>query len=145
MIESREPTLPGGEGWGEDLLSDAVLRPLSSEGAVQHFAVYTGRVGPAEPFSFVPALPATAQLPLFARPLLSPVGDLAGIVTPAKNRGIKVTRSVSRSRRDAIWREVKRQVIEQGCMLGYHLSPPPLLSEAQARTAASGGIAPLEP
>jgi len=73
------------------------------------------------------------------------VGDLAGIVSPAKNQGIKVARGVSRSRRDAIWREVKRQVVEQGCMVGYDLSPPPLFSEAQARTAASGGIAPLEP
>jgi len=48
---------PGGEGWGEDILSDTVLCPFASEGAAQHFAVYTGRVGPAEPFSFVPACP----------------------------------------------------------------------------------------
>jgi hypothetical protein len=93
----------------------------------------------------VPALPAPAQPPLFARPLLSPVGGLAGIVSPAKNQGIKVARGVSRSQRDAIWREVARQVVEQGCVLGYHLLPPPLLSESQARAAASRTVAPLEP
>jgi hypothetical protein len=145
VIESRESMLPGGEGWGEDILSDAVLRPLASEGAAEQFTVYTGRIGPTEPFSFVPALPVPAQPPLFARPLLSPVGALAGIVSPAKNRGIKVARGVSRGQRDAIWREVVGQVVEQGCVLGYHLSPPPLLSESQARAAASEAVAPLEP
>lgn len=145
VIESRESMPPGGEGWGEDILIDAVLRPLASEGMADHLTVYTGRIGPAEPFSFVPALPASAQPPLFARPLLSPVGDLAGIVSPAKNQGIKVASGVSRSRRDAIWREVARQVVEHGCVLGYNLSPPPLLSGSQAREAASGAVAPLEP
>jgi hypothetical protein len=145
VIESKTSIPPGGEGWGEDILSDAVLRPLASEGAAEYLNVYTGRIGPAEPFSFVPALPAPAQPPLFARPLLSPVDDLAGIVSPAKNRGIKVTRGISRSQRDAIWREVVRQVAEQGCVLGYHLSPPTLLSESQAWAAASGPVAPLEP
>ena len=145
VIESRESMLPGGDGWGKDILSDAVLRPLSTEGATEQLSVYTGRVGPAEPFSFVPAHPAPTRPPLFARPSLSAEGDLAGIVNPAKNQGIKVARGVSRSRRDAIWREVARQVIEQGCVLGYHFSPPSLLSESQAQVAASRAAVPLEP
>lgn len=125
--------------YGRDLLEDAVLKPLYTEGARDDLRVFFGRrfTGDrAEPFSFFPARRFVEGVPAFARPQLRPVGALASVVNPKNMQGIKSTEHDAEGR-DAIWHEIVRQVMEQGCTLGYHAEPPPLLSHASARRAVA--------
>jgi len=144
-VEALGPFPFDAETYGEDILADAVLSPLFTEGAVADFAVYFGRmrtVGIASPFSFFPARLPDDPEPLFARPQLMPVGPLEGIISPENMQGIN-NATVSPAERDAIWHEVTRQVVGQGCALGYHAVAPPLVSSHVAESAALRGPAPL--
>jgi hypothetical protein len=136
VIDDVETLPPGGDGWGDEIVSDAVLRPLASEGAVDPLTVYFGRPGPEPPFSFFPARRFDGAASMFARPTLAPTGALAGVISTAKNQGIKGTSGLGEAGRDAIWAEVARQVSQQGCQLGYHAPAPPLISAARAQAGA---------
>jgi hypothetical protein len=120
---------PFDDTYGSDLLEDAVIRPLYTEGARDDLTVYFGRGprGGGEPFSFVPAQLMDGDPPLFARPELRPTGALDGVVVSGNMQGIKATWNLSAGDRDAIWREVVDQVTAQDCGLGHHVSEPPLL------------------
>lgn len=128
------------DDYGTDLLDDAVLAALHSEGNGEcgRLNVYFGhrRKDASQSFSFVPArVRYEAELPLFTRPELRSTGALENVITSGNNQGIKVTRNVSLAERDAIWREVVEQVAAQGCGLGHYLNPPPLLDERTAEAA----------
>jgi hypothetical protein len=134
------PALPFDEQrYGSDLLEDAVLCPLHTEGAVEDLNVYFGRgrsPDASRPFSFVPARRAHREPPLFARPQLRPIGALAGVIGPGNMQGIKVTRGPSTQGLREVWSEVVRQVAAQGCALGHDIAEPPLLDEGLALRAA---------
>ena len=136
-VERLEPVPFDQAAYGEDILDDAVLNPLYTEGAVNALAVYFGRTqtGDGSPFSFFPARLLTDPDYLFARPQLEPTGALKDVVSPKNMQGIK-TRTVTSAERDAIWQEVVRQVVQQGCALGHSVAPPPVL-HASAATAAA--------
>jgi hypothetical protein len=125
--------------YGGDLLTDAVLGPLFTEDAQGDLSVYLGR-RPADGaglFSFFPArLAVDSPPPLFARPVLSPAGALHGIISPGNMQGIKMTPHLRVTERDAIWAEIVAQVHQQGCGLGHHAVPPPLLEPHAAQSAA---------
>lgn len=135
----RLPPMPfEGNTYGEDLLEDVVLKPLFTEDAREDLNVFFGRrrgEDPTGPFSFVPARQVSGDVPAFARPELLPVGALTSIVSPGNMQGIKATTHDSAGR-DAIWEEVVRQVVEQGCGLGYHVEAPPVLDESRAEEAS---------
>ena len=103
VVDQVRRLAPAGDGWGRDL-SDAVLLPLSTEGAVGDLTVYFGRRGPAGPFSFSRHGPGSRDA-FFAHPALEPVGALTGVVSSVKNQGIKVS-AVTTTGRDAIWDEI---------------------------------------
>ncbi len=133
------------QSYGRDLLADAVLSPLHTEGADNDFTVYFGssRVGGGTaPFSFFPARAMSEADQLFPRPRLSPSGPLQGVISSDNMQGIKVA-VVSIPKRDAIWEEVASQVAQQGCALGYRADPPPLLDSASAESAAREPSTPL--
>jgi len=128
-VEALGPLPFDAETYGEDILANAVLSPLFTEGAVANFAVYFGRmrtVGIVSPFSFFPARLPDDPEPLFTRPQLMPVGPLEGIISPENMQGIN-NATVSPAERDAIWHEVTRQVVGQGCALGCQAVAPPLV------------------
>jgi hypothetical protein len=144
-VEALGPVPFDAETYGEDVLADAVLSPLYTEGAIGDFAVYSGRmraVGDGSPFSFFPARRSDNPDPHFARPQLVPTGPLEGVLSPENMQGIKGA-TVSPTERDAIWREVTRQVVAQGNALGYHAVPPPLVASHAAEAAALRPPAPL--
>ncbi|HLB20393.1 MAG TPA: hypothetical protein VK613_14830, partial [Gaiellaceae bacterium] len=130
--------------YGEDILGDAVLSPLFTEGAVNAFAVYFGEVRTDDgmPFSFFPARQLNDPERFFARPQLMPTGVLEGVISPENMQGIK-GRLVTAVKRDAIWQEVVRQVSAQGCGLGYRATAPPLVSSQAAEAAALDAPGPL--
>ncbi len=144
-VETLEPVPIDVARYGTDLLTDAVLSPIHTEGAREKLTVYFGRRSPdgGGPFSFVPARSVTDAPPLFARPALLPEGALQGVVSPGNMQGVKVTSGLSLAERDAIWEEVVRQVARQGCGLGYHAAPPPVLQPHEAEVVARGGPTPL--
>ena len=144
VVERVQTMRTGGEGWGRDLLTDAVLRPLATEGWQGDLTVYFGRSGPARPFSFFPARRFDQPSSLFARPKLMPSDEMMRVITPAKNQGVKITCGLREAQRDAVWQEVARQVTEQGGVLGYYASHPPVIAEGGARASAAGLLAPLE-
>ena len=134
----RLPTTPfRPEEYGDDIVEDAALHALHSEGFEGELHVHFGRRREHnEVFSFVPARLAESSPALFARPELSPTGALEGVVSPGNMQGIKVTHGLSQAERDAIWLEVASQVEGQSCVLAHHLEVPPLLDEAHAVTEA---------
>ena len=122
------------ESYGEDLLDDAVLRALYSEGFEGELHIHFGRGRQGgTPFSFFPAQIASEEPSLFARPELEPRGALEGVVSPGNMQGIKVTHGLTAAQRDSIWNEVGEQVAAEGCALGHFAAPPPLLHEDQAK------------
>jgi hypothetical protein len=131
---------PFDDTYGSDLLEDAVIRPLFTEGARDDLTVYFGRGKSDErdPFSFFPAQLMDGEPPLFARPELRPSGALEGIVVSGNMQGIKATWNLSTGDRDAIWREVVEQVTIQGCALGHHAAEPPRLDAGDAATMREG-------
>jgi hypothetical protein len=140
VVEDRELLGPSGseDALGQNLLRDAVLHPLHTEGARDPLTIYYGaRPDGSRPFSFFPARPVQDKPPLFARPDLSPVGPLEGVVSPANMQGIKLSR-VSAADRDVIWQEVARQTARQGCALGFHAAAPPVVSSNAATRFAEG-------
>jgi len=143
-VEALEPHPFDAAEYGEDVLDDAVLSPLYTEGAVNAFTVYFGKVRPDDntPFSFFPARELNDPERFFARPQLMPTGALEGVISPENMQGIK-GRTVTAAERDAIWQEVVRQVSDQGCGLGYRATAPPLVSSQAAEAAASHAPAPL--
>ncbi len=151
LVIHRPPTMApvlADGGWGADLLTDVVLGPLRSEGwAGGDLTVYFGQrrspVSP-DPFSYFPARLMRDSPPLFARPELCPAGALHGVISPEKPQGIKVTANLTITDRDAVWAEVAEQVTRQGCGLGYHVPPPPVLGPNAARSAAQHTPRPLD-
>ena len=145
-IETLPPVPVDPESYGIDLLTDAVLGPVHTEGARDELTVYFGRRRPpdgAGPFSFFPARLMKEPPPLFERPLLTPTGSLKGIISPENMQGINTTSGLSLSDRDAIWEEVVRQVAQQDCGLGYQAAPPPMLDTPGAEAAGGGAPMPL--
>jgi hypothetical protein len=136
------PAVPFDEQrYGSDLLEDAVLCPLHTEGARGDLTVYFGRgrtPDASRPFSFVPAWRALDEPPSFPRPELRPDGALADVISPRNMQGIKVTRHVSQGDLQEAWSEVVRQVAAQGCRLGHALSEPPVVDEGSALGASKG-------
>lgn len=140
------PVPPDPETYGRNLLMDAVLTPLHTEGADLDLTVYFGnRRSPdsESPFSFFPARLMDDSPPLFARPELRPTGALETVINPAKMQGIKVTSQLTPTDRDAIWAEVVQQVTRQDCGLGFHAYTPPILEPGQAESASRRNPAPL--
>lgn len=131
------PTIPfDPTAYGTDLVDDAALCALHSEGFHSDVGVHTGRARSGGPiFSFFPAKLAEEAPALFPRPELRPVGALEGVISPG-TQATNMTHGVTASDRDAIWHEVVNQIVEQGCVLGYNASPPPLLDDDEARRAA---------
>lgn len=130
--------------YGTDLVNDTALCALHTEGIHGDFGVHSGRArSDSSIFSFFPARLATDAHTLFARPDLRPVGALEGVISPG-TQATNMTHGVSTTDRDAIWREVVSQVAEQGCLLGYHASPPPLLDYDDALIAARNEPHPLK-
>jgi hypothetical protein len=76
------------------------------------------------------------------RPQLVPTGLLEGVISPENMQGIKGA-TVSPAERDAIWQEGTRQVVAQGCALGYHAAPPSVVASHAAEAAALRAPAPL--
>jgi hypothetical protein len=139
QVQTLRPTPVDPDSYGEDLLTDAVLGPLFTEGMNRDLRVYFGRARspPGEGmFSFFPARLAVDSPPLFARPELSSTAALEGSVSPGNMQGIKVTAHLSITDRNAIWAEIVAQVQRQGCWLGHHAAPPPLLEPHVAESAA---------
>jgi hypothetical protein len=64
------------------------------------------------------------------------------VISPKNNQAINNT-AASPDKRDAIWQEVVRQVVEQGCGLGYSAAAPPLLTSHAAQAAALDAPTPL--
>jgi hypothetical protein len=130
--------------YGEDILDDAVLNPLYTEGGVNAFVVYFGktRTDDDSPFSFFPARLLDDPGRFFARPRLVPDGALKDVVSPENMQGIK-GRTVTVAERDAIWQEVVRQVSDHGCGLGYRATSPPVASAQTAEASALDAPAPL--
>jgi hypothetical protein len=143
-VEALEPLPFEPTAYGEDILDDAVLSPLYTEGAVNAFAVYFGKVrtDDGSPFSFFPARRLDDPKRFFARPQLTPTGALKGVISPENMQGIK-GRTVTAAERDAIWQELVRQVSDQSCGLGYRAAAPPLVSLHTAEAAALEAPAPL--
>jgi hypothetical protein len=144
-VEALEPLPFDSAVYGEDILDDAVLNPLYTEGAVDAFAVYFGKTRTdvdGSPFSFFPARLLDDPDRFFARPQLVPTGALKGVISPENMQGIK-GRTVTAAERDAVWQEVVRQVVEQGCGLGHRAAAPPLLEPGTAKSAALRAPAPL--
>jgi hypothetical protein len=143
-VEALEPLPFDPVAYGEDILDDAVMSPLHSEGAVSAFAVYFAkmRTDDGSPFSFFPARLLDDKERLFARPQLTPKGALKDVISPENMQGIK-GRSITAAERDAIWREVARQIVQHGCGLGYRAAAPPLLASQTAEAAALGSPGPL--
>ncbi len=144
-VEALEPLPFDSAAYGEDILDDAVLNPLYTEGAVDAFAVYFGKTrtdADGSPFSFFPARLLDDPDRFFARPQLVPTGALKGVISPENMQGIK-GRTVTAAERDAVWEEVVRQVVEQGCGLGHRAAAPPLLEPGTAESAALRAPAPL--
>jgi hypothetical protein len=145
-VETLAPLRVSTDSYGSDLLTDAVLSPLHTEGAVGNLTVYfgRGRLGDrAEPFSFFPARAMNDSLPLFPRPRLAPTGPLQGVISPDNMQGINITSASSTSARNAIWEEVVRQVAQQGCGLGYRAARPPMLDWSAAEAATREPPTPL--
>jgi hypothetical protein len=141
-VETLAPVPIDVASYTSDLLTDVVLSPLHTEGAVDDLTVYFGQRRSPErsgPFSFFPARPASATMPLFARPQISAMGPLHGVISPENMQGIKTTSGLSVEDRDAIWEEVVRQLAKQDCGLGYHAEPPPVLSALKAENATRHG------
>jgi hypothetical protein len=147
-VQTLRPVPVGIDNCGSDLLTDAVLSPLHSEGLEHDLTVYFGRCRsavPTRPFSFFPARLMYDSPPLFARPELRPTGALQGVINPGNMQGIKVTAHLSVIDRDAIWAEIVRQVNRQGCGLGYYAAPPAAIEPHEADTAAAHPPTPLHP
>lgn len=143
-VEALGPLPFDPETYGGNILADAVLSPLHTEGAVDDLTVYFGRMRAADggSFSFFPACLFDDPHALFARPQLSPTGPLERVISPDNMQGIKVA-TVSALERDAIWQEVVRQIVRQGCALGYDAAPPPVIGLHTAEPAARRAPAPL--
>lgn len=73
-------------------------------------------------FSFVPCLPAEEGAQGFSRPTIT----LPGLITPAKNRGMKGKQERSLDELKRAWRSVVQQVTEPGLKLGVRLTLPPM-------------------
>jgi hypothetical protein len=56
-----------------------------------------------------------------------------------------VTHDLSDADRDAIWRGVVKQAVDQGCVLGYHVAEPTFLSHEEALDLARREPHPLMP
>jgi hypothetical protein len=145
-VQALPPVPFDADSYGSDLLTDAVLSPLHTEGFEGALTVYSGlrrSPGVADPFSFFPAQLIDDSPPLFARPELRPIGALDGVISPNNMQGIKVTSNLSTTDRDAIWNEVVRQVWQWGCGLGYYASPPPVLDDHAVESSAMNAPMPL--
>lgn len=133
----RLPTSPFNDDYGDDIVEDAALHALYSEGFEGQLHVHFGKQHrDGEVFSFFPAQIAREKPSLFVRPELEPRGALEGVVSPGNMQGIKVTHGLTAAQRDEIWNEISEQIAAQGCVLGHFAAPPPLLHHEQAEAEA---------
>jgi hypothetical protein len=145
-VQKIAPTPFDPADYGSDLLTDAVLGPLFTEGARENLFVYAGARRSTEtdrPFSFFPARLMDEPEALFARPELLPTEVLEGVISPGNMQGISRTSGLSSTDRDAIWDEVVRQVSDAGCGLGYRAFAPPMLGQDEAAALARKSPRPL--
>ncbi|MDQ1246143.1 MAG: hypothetical protein QG597_510 [Actinomycetota bacterium] len=112
--------------YGSDLFNDVVLSALVSEGLRATLSVYRGKTWTtsAEPFSFVPRSPATAESPWFARPSIKAVGQLKNCISTGNLRNRKTTYTSPAHVLEA-WAEVADQVSQQDLALGWGIGCPP--------------------
>jgi hypothetical protein len=138
-VEPLEPLPFNSVAYGEDIIDDAVLSPLYTEGgAGTAFSVYFGKTRTEDggsPFSFFPARQLEDPARFFARPKLTPRGALKQVISSENMQGIKGV-TVGLGQRDAIWHEVVRQVVDQRCALGHRADSPPRLDLRAAEAAA---------
>jgi hypothetical protein len=73
-------------------------------------------------FSFVPCLPAEDAPRGFARPTIR----IPGVISDAQCQGFKKNEQASLSAVRDLWEQVRRQVTEQGLMLGTGAALPPI-------------------
>lgn len=129
--------------YGSDIVEDTAVCALYTEGARGDLVVHTGRTREqAEVFSYVPAHISPVAPTLFGRPELRPADGLEGIISPG-TQGINVTHDLSDDDRNEIWKAVVKQVVDQGCVLGYRAGEPTLLSHEEALDLASQEALPL--
>lgn len=114
---------------GGNTLADAVIfDPLATTDDVGRGCVaYRGRMhddGADAPYSFVPSRPQGAEL-RFARPLLEPAGELAGVIEPKLFMGSRAV-ELSEARLAAVWQHVADVCAGQGLVHGVRAVPPPV-------------------
>ena len=68
----------------------------------------------------------------FYHGLFKEAAALQDRISTGNMQGIKLTRGLSPSERDAVWAEVVAQVTDQGCALGYEAGPPPVVDDLTA-------------
>lgn len=129
----------------DNALTDAVVfEPLATPPAPgQHCVAYTARMradGSDQPHSFVPCLPADADEPRFARPLLDPVGPLADLIVPklAMNAGV---REVSEQQAADVWAHVAEVCARAGLAQGVWAAPPDLPADRSPLPHETGSSA----
>jgi hypothetical protein len=147
LVVERVQRLPArpfdASSYGSDIVEDAALCALYTEGARGDLGVHSGRTRrQGEVFSFFPTQVSHDARSLFARPELRPEGLLADVISPG-TQGINVTHDLSDADRDAIWKAVVKQVSDEDCALGYHALEPPLLSDDEALNLAQGQPRPI--
>lgn len=149
LVVDRVQSLPARpfdeSSYGSDIVEDTAVCALYTEGARGDLVVHTGRTrAQAEAFSYVPARISPDAPSLFGRPELRPEDGLEDIISPG-TQGINVTHDLSDSDRDAVWKAVVNQVVDQGCVLGYHAAEPTFLSHEEAMDLARREAHPLMP
>jgi hypothetical protein len=134
----QHPDAAARHPYGDDLLTDVAYRPVANGSKDWPFTTYVG-IGPTEtgePFSFAPCLPADAEDPWFARPVLEPQGVLAPYLVSAKPMG-QIIRPATRDQVRAAWEEVVSQVVDRdGRAMATHFPDPPRRSVASQRPRA---------
>ena len=149
LVADRVQSLPARpfdeSSYGSDIVEDTALCALYTEGARGDLVVHTGRrKDQAEIFSHVPARISLDAPSLFARPELQPEDGLEDVISPG-TQSINVTHDLSDVDRDAIWKAVVKQVVDQGCVLSYHAAEPTFLSDEEAVHLAHRDPHPLMP
>lgn len=105
----------------------AVTGHLVGDG--QDFTLHRGKMydpeSPDTPFSFVPCLPYDDGRGRFARPVI----DLGEYIQPKQRQGYKLNRGIHPEKAQELWRNVRKQVVEESELgLGVAFDSPPLKS-----------------
>lgn len=129
-LTMREVAHPS--AYGQDLLQDVVIDALGTENVgaqesyLDSYVVYFGatptREGLARPFSFFPAKVKVHDEDAFSKATISLTEPLKDLFNPRLQQGFKAT-VIDESALASAWREVVRQVTEQGYLLGTNAEP----------------------